>query len=137
MARKRHSQQAALLDVETGEIIKIDSEGRVQKAPKEPAWFKGIKSGFRELSRMDLQLSDIRVAVNLFGRVKYGNKLCLNQTALAEEIGLSRVAVNKSLKALQEHNIIRQLGRSPTGMEYKIETAYCWCGNNQKERKDK
>lgn len=126
-----------LLDVETGEIIQVDEDGKIQKAPKEPAWFKGIKSGFRQLSKIELQAADLRVAINLFGRVKYGNKLSINQSKLAEELNMNRTTVSLSLKKLQEQSIIRQVGRSPTGMDYMIERAYCWCGNNQKEREGK
>ena len=43
-----------LIDTDTGELINLDANDRPVKNGREPSWFKGIKKGFRELSKMNM-----------------------------------------------------------------------------------
>ena len=123
-----------LINLETGEIIELDENGKPKKFEgREPAWFKGIKNGFIELSKMKMAGTDYAVCINIFGRIKYGNHLTINQTKLAEQLDMSRASVNRSLQVLQDRGIIVKIERSSKSTDYIITKAFCWCGNNTKK----
>lgn len=118
-----------LVDAETGEIIELDDDDKPIRAGRDPAWFKGIKKGFRSVKVMKLGLIDYMVLVEIMGRLKYGNRITINQTRLANDLGCSRCSVNRSLAVLEKHVIITRQERNSKGMsEYRLNPAYCWCG---------
>ena len=117
-----------LIDTDTGELINLDANDRPVKNGREPSWFKGIKKGFRELSKMDMSAGEMQILLGIMGRLKYGNRIIINQTEWAAEIKCSRESVSRSLAKLEERNIISKLARNPRSAEFRLNPSYCWCG---------
>lgn len=122
-----------LLDRDSGEIIELGLNDKPIELKREPAWFKGIKKGFNTLSCMKLSSTEMNVLLQVMSRLKYGNLIVINQTDLAEKLGCNRVSVNRAIKSLEKHVILTKQGSGSSCNEYRLNPAYCWCGNNSKK----
>ncbi len=116
-----------VVNTDTGEVY--DPE---QKPAREPAWFKGIKKGFRQLARMRLSAAEWAVLADLIGRLKYGNKVVVNQSQMSADLGLSRQSINQALKTLADYKIVEQFSSAGRIHTYKVNGAYCWLGPKTK-----
>ena len=121
---------AGMVDADTGELVEMGENGKPTKqaSTRAPIWFKGYRKGFAQLATAGLSASDCAVLFSLMGRVRFGNTLIINQQHIADEVGLSRSSVVRAVAALERHKIILRLERSKKSGTYKIEKAYCWCG---------
>jgi biotin operon repressor len=77
----------------------------------------------------DFKGSDLRVLMYLMGTLGIGNRWqVFNQAEIAEEIGISRVHVNRAIKKLVERGVLVKGDRVGRGFAYSLNPMYGWKG---------
>lgn len=86
-------------------------------------WFKLYFDGARVLAEKDLTKNEYRVLFMLLGQIKFGNRLYVNKTRMAKKFNCDRVMISKTMKSLEEKELLVQYGES-----YKVNNSYVRCG---------
>ena len=83
------------------------------------------------LAASDLRGDDLRVLLLLMARLDFENLISLEQTAIAEKLGMHKQSVNRSIKRLVELGCLLEgpkIGRSRT---YRMNPSYGWKGSGK------
>jgi hypothetical protein len=133
MAKKRVSS----VDMDTGEILDYSLVAMQHKIPNGFAggWVAMAQGAMEMLAASDLRGDDLRVLLLLMARLDFENLISLEQTAVAEKLGMLRPNVNRSIKRLVEIGCLLEgpkIGRSRT---YKLNPTYGWKGSGKEHQK--
>jgi len=133
MAKQR---EVGSVDLETGEILPHVLVAMQQKIPN------GFAEGWVAMAQSAADLfagikntDDHRVLWMLLAQLNFENDIRIEQSAIAEKLGMQRPNVSRSIKRLQELGIIVEgpkVGRSRT---YKLNPAYGWKGSSANHQK--
>lgn len=134
MSRKRLGQ----VDLETGEVIEDGFIAYV--APKREnafgkRWLAMAQDMMDITAKSDLTGSDYKVLMLLLSRLDYENLLVINQSELAEYIGMTRNNFSRSMRNLIEKGIILKGPRIGVSRSFRLNPTYGWKGtaNNHKK----
>jgi len=133
MAEKRVSS----VDMDTGEILDYSLVAMQHKIPNGFAggWVAMAQGAMEMLAASDLRGDDLRVLLLLMARLDFENLISLEQTAVAEKLGMHKQHVSRSIKRLVEIGCLLEgpkIGRSRT---YKLNPAYGWKGSGKEHQK--
>jgi len=133
MAKKRVSS----VDMDTGEILDYSLVAMQHKIPNGFAggWIAMAQGAMEMLAASDLRGDDLRVLLLLMARLDFENLISLEQTAVAEKLGMHKQSVNRSIKRLVEIGCLLEgpkIGRSRT---YKLNPSYGWKGSGKEHQK--
>jgi predicted transcriptional regulator len=81
----------------------------------------------------DIDLADWRVLGTIMRRLEYENWLYITQQEIANEIGMKRQNVTRSIKKLTEKAIIVKERKSGRSNCYRLNAFYGWKGRINKE----
>lgn len=87
------------------------------------------------LAASDLRGDDLRVLLALLGRLDFENLIQIEQTAIAEKLGMQKQHFSRSIKRLIAQGCLLQgpkIGRSRT---YRLNPAYGWRGSGKEHQK--
>lgn len=113
-----------VVDVETGEITKIEKKQRKFKAE----WFMSDIKGSEVLAKLNLSKNEYRVILILQSKLSYNNRLFVNKSGLAREFKCSRAMISKTMTALEKLDILIKIGKF-----YKFNNSYVRCGGEKHE----
>lgn len=133
MAEKRVSS----VDMDTGEILDYSLVAMQRKIPNGFAagWIAMAQGAMEMLAASDLRGDDLRVLLLLMARLDFENLIQLEQTSIAEKLGMQRPNVNRSIKRLVDIGCLLEgpkIGRSRT---YRLNPNYGWKGSSKNHHK--
>jgi biotin operon repressor len=133
MAEKR----VGSVDMDTGEILDYSLVAIQHKIPNGFAggWVAMAQGAMEMLAASDLRGDDLRVLLLLMARLDFENLISLEQTAIADKLGMHKQSVNRSIKRLVGIGCLLEgpkIGRSRT---YKLNPAYGWKGSGKEHQK--
>ena len=133
MAEKRVSS----VDMDTGEILDYSLVAMQHKIPNGFAagWIAMAQGAMEMLAASDLRGDDLRVLLLLMARLDFENLIQLEQTLIAEKLGLHKQNVNRSIKRLVDIGCLLEgpkIGRSRT---YRLNPNYGWKGSSKNHHK--
>jgi predicted transcriptional regulator len=134
MAEKR---EFGSVDLETGEILPHVLVAMQQKIPNGFAegWVAMAQGPMVELAVNIKSVDDWRVLSVLLGYLDFENHIRIEQTAVAEKLGMHRQNVNKAIKRLLALGVVIEgpkVGRSRT---YRLNPNYGWKGSSKNHHK--
>jgi predicted transcriptional regulator len=134
MAKQR---ELGSVDLETGEILPHVLVAMQQKIPNGFAegWVAMAQEPMVELAVNIKSVDDWRVLSVLLGYLDFENHIRIEQTAVAEKLGMHRQNVNKAIKRLLVLGVVVEgpkVGRSRT---YRLNPAYGWKGSSANHQK--
>jgi len=134
MAKQR---ELGSVDLETGEILPHVLVAMPQKIPNGFAegWVAMAQEPMVELAVNIKSVDDWRVLSVLLGYLDFENHIRIEQTAVAEKLGMHRQNVNKAIKRLLALGVVVEgpkVGRSRT---YRLNPAYGWKGSSANHQK--
>ncbi len=133
MAEKRVSS----VDLDTGEILEYSLVAVPRKVPNGFAegWLAMAQNAMEMLATSDLRGDDLRVLLLLMARLDFENLISLEQTAIADKLGMHKQSVNRSIKRLIDIGCLLEgpkIGRSRT---YRLNPNYGWKGSAKNHQK--
>jgi predicted transcriptional regulator len=133
MAEKRVSS----VDMDTGEILDYSLVAMQHKIPNGFAggWVAMAQGAMEMLAASDLRGDDLRVLLLLMARLDFENLISLEQTAVAEKLGMHKQHVSRSIKRLVSIGCLLEgpkIGRSRT---YRLNPTYGWKGAGKNHQK--
>lgn len=133
MGQKRVSS----VDLDTGEILEYSLVAMQRKVPNGFAggWVAMALEPLEMLAASDLRGDDLRVLLALLGRLDFENLIQIEQTAIAEKLGMQKQHFSRSIKRLIAQGCLLQgpkIGRSRT---YRLNPAYGWRGSGKEHQK--
>jgi predicted transcriptional regulator len=134
MAKQR---ELGSVDLETGEILPHVLVAMQQKIPNGFAegWVAMAQEPMVELAVNIKSVDEWRVLSVLLGYLDFENHIRIEQTAVAEKLGMHRQNVNKAIKRLLALGVVVEgpkVGRSRT---YRLNPAYGWKGSSANHQK--
>jgi len=133
MAEKR----VGSVDLETGEILPHVLVAMQRKVPNGFAagWIAMAQGAMVELAMNIKNVDDWRVLSMLLGLLDFENLIQVEQTGLAEKLGMQKQNVNRSIKRLVDLGCLLEgpkIGRSRT---YRLNPTYGWKGSSANHQK--
>ncbi len=125
------------VDLDTGEILPhvlVAMQQRIPNGFKE-GWIAMAQGALETLAVNIRNVDDWRVLMALMARLDFENLIQIEQTAVAEKLGMLRPNVNRSIKRLVEIGCLLEgpkIGRSRT---YKLNPSYGWKGSGKEHQK--
>ena len=139
-----------VVDSFTGEVVATadnlsDIADRPRKAgsrkPRSDSFMKVYQEKTKTMSKTakngGLSNPALRVYNYMLGVSKYRNTVALNQTYVAEEIGISRVQANRGFNELVKKGVIVKGDPVVGGIQYTINADYAYKGNEVIRMSDK
>ena len=118
-AMNRHMQQ---IDQQTGEVV----EGFVayvvpkRKNGFQKGWMAMTQDAMMMLAQSNLTGNDMKVMWAMLARLDYENLIQVNQAEVAEEIGMNRHHVNRSIKKLIELGVVLEGVKIGISRSYRL-----------------
>jgi len=136
MSQKRLGQ----VDLNTGEVLE---EGFIAYiAPKRQNAFGGWVAMSQEMlvnvakiATDGLNQTDFRVYFTLLSQLDYENLLVVNQSELAEKIGMNRHNFSKGIKTLVDKGILLKGPRIGVSRSFRLNPTYGWKGTASNHKK--
>jgi biotin operon repressor len=133
MAEKR----VGSVDMDTGEMLDYSLVAIQRKIPNGFAagWIAMAQGAMEMLATSGLRGDDLRVLLLLMARLDFENLISLEQTAVAEKLGMQKQNVNRSIKRLVGIGCLLEgpkIGRSRT---YRLNPNYGWKGSSKNHHK--
>lgn len=125
---------------ESGQVLSSDDYLFVavpKNRVKLSGWFMGFAAAFIELAkdkRMDLKTKE--VLMYLLGIMGFENTVAIEQSRVAEELGMQKQNVYRAFKQMLEAGVLVQGPKLGKSKSYTINLNYAWKGkaaNRQKE----
>lgn len=125
------------VDLDTGEILEYSLVAMQRKVPNGFAggWVAMALEPLEMLAASDLRGDDLRVLLALLGRLDFENLIQIEQTAIAEKLGMQKSHFSRSIKRLITQGCLLQgpkIGRSRT---YRLNPSYGWRGSGKTHQK--
>ena len=132
-AMNRHMQQ---IDQQTGEVV----EGFVayvvpkRKNGFQKGWMAMAQDAMMMLAQSNLTGNDMKVMWAMLARLDYENLIQVNQAEVAEEIGMNRHHVNRSIKKLIELGVVLEGVKIGISRSYRLNPNFGWKGSAKGHR---
>ena len=129
----RHMQQ---IDQQTGEVI----EGFVayvvpkRKNGFQKGWMAMAQEAMMMLAQSNLTGNDMKVMWAMLARLDYENLIQVNQAEVAEQVGMNRHNVNRSIKKLIELGVVLEGVRIGISLSYRLNPNFGWKGSAKGHR---
>ena len=129
----RHMQQ---IDHQTGEVV----EGFVayvvpkRKNGFQKGWMAMAQDAMMMLAQSNLTGNDMKVMWAMLARLDYENLIQVNQAEVAEEIGMNRHNVNRSIKKLIEMGVVLEGVKIGISRSYRLNPNFGWKGSAKGHR---
>lgn len=133
MAQKRMQQ----IDLESGEIV----EGFVAYvAPKRvngfrEGWIAMAQGPMMSLAQAELGAQDYRVLFAMMAKLDFENLLVISQAELADELGMQKPNVSRSIKRLVELGAMLEGPKIGVHRSYRLNPRFGWKGSAQGHHK--
>lgn len=133
MSQKRLGQ----VDLNTGEVLE---EGFIAYiAPKRQNafgnWIAMAQEMFMNIANLGLNNTDHRVYMALLSQLDFENLLVVNQSQLAEALGIQRQNFSKSVQRLLKEGIILQGPKIGVSRSFRLNPTYGWKGTASNHKK--
>jgi len=133
MSQKRLGQ----VDLNTGEVLE---EGFIAYiAPKRQngfgRWIAMAQEMFMNIANLGLNNTDHRVYMALLSQLDFENLLVVNQSQLAEALGIQRQNFSKSVQRLLKEGIILQGPKIGVSRSFRLNPTYGWKGTASNHKK--
>ena len=133
MSKKRLGQ----VDLDTGEVIEDGFIAYI--APKRQNAFGRWVAMAQEMmditAKSNLGGSEYKVLMLLLSRLDYENLLVINQSELAEYVGMTRNNFSRSMKKLIDQGIILKGPRIGVSRSFRLNPTYGWKGTASNHKK--
>ena len=129
----RHMQQ---IDQQTGEVI----EGFVayvvpkRKNGFQKGWMAMAQEAMMMLAQSNLTGNDMKVMWAMLARLDYENLIQVNQAEVAEQVGMNRHNVNRSIKKLIELGVVLEGVKIGISRSYRLNPNFGWKGSAKGHR---
>ena len=129
----RHMQQ---IDRQTGEVV----EGFVAYVvPKRKngfgqGWLAMAQNGAEILAQSNLSGNDFKVLMKLLSVLDYENLIQVSQADVAEQVGMNRHHVNRSIKKLIELGVVLEGVKIGISRSYRLNPNFGWKGSAKGHR---
>ena len=125
------------IDLETGEILPhvlvAVRQGKIPNGFRE-GWVAMAQGAMRMLATIK-NLDDHRVLWALLARLDFENLTNVPQVEIAEELGMQRSHVNRSIKRLIEQGCLLEGPRVGRNRTYRLNPNYGWKGSGKEHQK--
>lgn len=120
---------------ENGEIHQyILTPAKRKKVPKGD-WIMAFQESLLHLAKANLSGETSRVLFFLMYKLDYENWLRISQISIAEELGLKKQQVNRSIKQLIEKGIIVKGPKVGNSLTYRLDPAFAFKGQDRNIKK--
>jgi biotin operon repressor len=125
-------------DAETGEIL----DGFVMHVAHRKMhafgerWLAMAQNTAQILAHSDLGGAEFKIMFLLISKLDFENHLLINQVELANELGMLRQNVNKSIKRLVEVGVILEGPKFKQNRSYKLNPEFGWKGSTANHKKE-
>ena len=129
----RHMQQ---IDHQTGEVV----EGFVayvvpkRKNGFQKGWMAMAQEAMMMLAQSNLTGNDMKVMWAMLARLDYENLIQVNQAEVAEQVGMNRHHVNRSIKKLIELGVVLEGVKIGISRSYRLNPNFGWKGSAKGHR---
>ena len=129
----RHMQQ---IDHQTGEVV----EGFVayvvpkRKNGFQKGWMAMAQEAMMMLAQSNLTGNDMKVMWAMLARLDYENLIQVNQAEVAEQVGMNRHNVNRSIKKLIELGVVLEGVKIGISRSYRLNPNFGWKGSAKGHR---
>ena len=129
----RHMQQ---IDQQTGEVI----EGFVayvvpkRKNGFQKGWMAMAQEAMMMLAQSNLTGNDMKVMWAMLARLDYENLIQVNQAEVAEQVGMNRHHVNRSIKKLIKLGVVLEGVKIGISRSYRLNPNFGWKGSAKGHR---
>ena len=129
----RHMQQ---IDHQTGEVV----EGFVayvvpkRKNGFQKGWMAMAQESMMMLAQSNLTGNDMKVMWAMLARLDYENLIQVNQAEVAEQVGMNRHNVNRSIKKLIELGVVLEGVKIGISRSYRLNPNFGWKGSAKGHR---
>lgn len=125
------------VDLDTGEVLPHVLVAVQQKIPNgfREGWIAMAQTALEMLATSDLRGDDLRVLLALMARLDFENLIQIEQTEIAEKLGMQKQNVNRSIKRLIALGCLLEgpkIGRSRT---YRLNPHFGWKGSGKAHQK--
>ncbi|MBZ5753752.1 winged helix-turn-helix transcriptional regulator [Metabacillus rhizolycopersici] len=120
---------------ENGEIHQyILTPTKRKKVPKGD-WIMAFQESLLHLAKANLSGETSRVLFFLMYKLDYENWLRISQISIADELGLKKQQVNRSIKQLIEKGIIVKGPKVGNSLTYRLDPAFAFKGQDRNIKK--
>ena len=129
----RHMQQ---IDQQTGEVV----EGFVayvvpkRKNGFQKGWMAMAQEAMMMLAQSNLTGNDMKVMWAMLARLDYENLIQVNQAEVAEQVGMNRHHVNRSIKKLIKLGVVLEGVKIGISRSYRLNPNFGWKGSAKGHR---
>ena len=93
--------------IEGGGTVKVTQTFNLDKKATVKADFVlAFTSNLRQLAELNISQNELKVITYILEVMEFGNLICINQSAIAKELGLAKSNVSYTFKRLVEKNIL-------------------------------
>ena len=129
----RHMQQ---IDQQTGEVIEgfvayVDPK---RKNGFQKGWMAMAQEAMMMLAQSNLTGNDMKVMWAMLARLDYENLIQVNQAEVAEQVGMNRHNVNRSIKKLIELGVVLEGVKIGISRSYRLNPNFGWKGSAKGHR---
>ena len=129
----RHMQQ---IDSETGEVVDGFVAYVVPKRKNgfQRGWMAMAQDAMMMLAQSNLTGNDMKVMWAMLARLDYENLIQVSQAEVAQELGMNRHNVNRSIKKLIELGVVLEGVRIGISRSYRLNPNFGWKGSARGHR---
>lgn len=134
MHQFRQMADGTIIDTTSGEVLGGQgNRGTFIFVPARPklkeSWFMFFQSACEQLALdKDLSGETFRVLMHLLSTLDFENYILIQQSEIAEKLGMKRSNVSRAIKQLLERGILVKGGKIGRTYSYKLNSAYGWKG---------
>ena len=133
MERKRVIQ----IDAKTGEVVDgfvVVVKPKIRNGFTE-GWYAMALGIGKIFAHSELEGSDFKVFFLLLTHLDYENRLLINQSSIAREIGMQRQNVQRSIKKLLELGALLEGPKVGQNRSYQLNPEFGWKGSAENHKK--
>jgi DNA-binding transcriptional ArsR family regulator len=122
----------SLIDGETGEIVYGLVE--IKKKYITGGFFMAMQEGFTHIAKLGLTGEQLSVLMIIFGKLDFENWLKMSQQEIADQLGMKKPNVSRSMAVLVEKGIIHKGPKVGTSCTYRLDPSFGLKGRAKNER---
>lgn len=93
--------------IENGGTVKVTQTFNLDRKSTVKADFVlAFTSNLRQLAELNISQNELKIITYILEVMEFGNLICINQSAIAKELGLAKSNVSYNFKKLRQKNII-------------------------------
>jgi hypothetical protein len=128
------SRQAVSVDAETGELM----DGVFVYVPKKVRngdFYMAFQAASSQIARdKDFTGATYRVLHAMLGQIDFENYIVVNQSLIAEQLGMKRPNVAREIRKLVNKGVLRKGPKSGCQVTYQLNPHFAWRGKSGKVR---